>query len=234
MKKLGIIQPGKIGDVIICAPIAKHYYDKGYEIIWPLYHKIIDNFVDYIDYVHFERINYNSSEAYNKCIQLGCNNILDISFCMPGAVNHYNNYLYETRKLTFDEIKYNIANLPIETKYNLQIKRNREHENKLYESLNIKKNEYCVIHSQGSDGYIPKINSSIHKGLKVINISNTTSSVFDWIKVLENSRIIITIDSCFANLCNQLKLKQKKYFIHRPPPNPPPSITEDWIIYNEH
>ena len=41
MKKLVISQPGKLGDILITAPMAKYYYDAGYEEIhWPVF----DNF----------------------------------------------------------------------------------------------------------------------------------------------------------------------------------------------
>lgn len=43
-KKLTIILSGKIGDIIICLPIAKYYYDKGYTIYWPIYDFLISNF----------------------------------------------------------------------------------------------------------------------------------------------------------------------------------------------
>ena len=234
VKKVGIIQPGKIGDIVICLPIAKHYYDNGYKVIWPIDKKIINQFKNYINYVEFVPCSHNVLDSYNACISSGCNHIVDISFCIPGAVNNFNNYLFQTKGLKFDELKYEIAGVPIETKYNLYINRDEAKENELYKSLGLENTDYCVVHSQGSDGYKPNIDDKIYEGLKVINISNLTDSIFDWIKVLKEANIVITIDSCFANLCNQLKLKQKKYFIHRPPPNPPPSITEDWIIYNGH
>ena len=49
-RKAVLIQPGKLGDIIICAPIAKHYSEMGYEVYWPVF----DNFYDVVsrfDYV---------------------------------------------------------------------------------------------------------------------------------------------------------------------------------------
>lgn len=43
-KKAVLIQPGKLGDIIICAPIAKHYSEMGYEVYWPVF----DDFYDTI------------------------------------------------------------------------------------------------------------------------------------------------------------------------------------------
>ena len=40
-KTLGIIQSRGLGDLVIALPIAGHYHDQGYDIIWP----ILDQFV---------------------------------------------------------------------------------------------------------------------------------------------------------------------------------------------
>lgn len=50
-KKCVIIQPGKLGDIIICAPIAQYYADKGYEVYWPVF----DNFYEVVK--RFEYVN---------------------------------------------------------------------------------------------------------------------------------------------------------------------------------
>jgi len=233
LRKLGIIQPGRIGDIIICLPIAKYYFDKGYEIIWPIDKKYINHFVNHINYVRFIESPYHIQSCYNICLQSGCNNIIDLSFRLPGPVNNFNNTNFELGTLHFDELKYEIANVPLEEKYNLSITRNKDKENQLVEELKINNEKYSVIHTQGSDGYRASFDRDIFKNNLVIEISEMTESVFDWIKVLEGSESLCMIDSCFSNLCNQLKLKQKKYFVHRPPPNVPPAITSDWVIHNE-
>ena len=64
MKRIGIIQPGRIGDILICLPIAKWYYDRGHEIIWPVDSAIIKNFIGYIDYVKFIPVNFDCRDAY--------------------------------------------------------------------------------------------------------------------------------------------------------------------------
>jgi hypothetical protein len=49
-KRCAIIQPGKLGDIIICAPIAQYYADKGYEVYWPVFNEFY-NTVKRFDYV---------------------------------------------------------------------------------------------------------------------------------------------------------------------------------------
>lgn len=234
MRRLGIIQPGRLGDIIICLPIAKYYFDQGYEIIWPIDNEYIKHFKDHIDYVKFIPSQLNVSLSLSECIRSECNHIIDLSFRFPGEFSRYNSVNFSQSNYSFDELKYKIANVPFQQKYNLSFTRNKDRELKLLDSLKIKNGKYCVQHLQGSDSYRPKVSSSLTSGLQVINIEEYTDSIFDWISVLENSNKLIMIDSCFANLCNQLKLNQQKYFINRPPPNVAPRITKDWIIYNEH
>jgi UDP:flavonoid glycosyltransferase YjiC (YdhE family) len=34
-----LIQPGAFGDIITCAPIAKHFHDEGMEVHWAIHEK---------------------------------------------------------------------------------------------------------------------------------------------------------------------------------------------------
>jgi hypothetical protein len=46
VKKLVVVQPGKLGDILITVPMAKYYYDQGYtEIHWPVF----DNFISILE-----------------------------------------------------------------------------------------------------------------------------------------------------------------------------------------
>lgn len=45
-----MIQPGKLGDILICAPIAKHYSELGYEVLWPVFSNFIST-IERFDYV---------------------------------------------------------------------------------------------------------------------------------------------------------------------------------------
>jgi len=55
MKTCLIIQPGKLGDIIISAPIAKYYHDNGYNIVWPTFSnfKGIINRLPYVQHLDF-------------------------------------------------------------------------------------------------------------------------------------------------------------------------------------
>ena len=208
MKKLGIIQPGKIGDIIICLPIAKWYYDRGYEIIWPIDKTIINNFVDYVDYVKFIPIEFNCQVAHQVCFDNNCNMIIDLAFTIPMA-NNYNsqNYLAQDQ-YTFDEFKYFIANVPFEEKWNLQIKRIIEREDKLKEFLYIN-DPYVIVQEKASD-YVRKVEWT-NDDVRRVDITKAGKSVFDWIGVLEKSEQLILIESCFSNLVDQLGIQVPKH-----------------------
>lgn len=213
MKKLGIIQPGKIGDIIICLPIAKWYADRGWNVIWPVHKDIINNFIGYVDYVQFIPLNdFNCMAAHQLCFQNSCNRVIDLAFTLPGANSHNTDwYLNHNDSLSFDEMKYAIAEVPFEEKWNLQIDRNVEYENKLLEELT--KGGYPT----GSEwGYVIRQTQSsdtkkdyvwpFWKDL-TIDITDKTGSVFDWIKLLETAKGHVLIESCFSNLVDQLNIK---------------------------
>jgi hypothetical protein len=202
MKKLGIIQPGKIGDVIICLPIAKYYYNQGYEIIWPIYSQIINNFIEYVDYVKFVPINrLNCLESYQVCYK-NCNTILDLSFNIPGSSSLNTHYFTNMNtEFSFDELKYQIANVPFKEKWNLEILRDRKKEDNLFDKL-VTFESYDLIQEQSSDRFI-KIDNN-NSVVKIIPIEGY--SVFDWLKIVERANKHILIASSFLNLIDQLKI----------------------------
>ena len=63
-KTIGIIQPGKLGDLIICLPIAKYYHDQGYEVHWPVFSNFAPMMTEVVDYVKYIPV---SNDVY-KCV----------------------------------------------------------------------------------------------------------------------------------------------------------------------
>jgi ADP-heptose:LPS heptosyltransferase len=213
-KKLGIILPGKIGDIIICLPIAKHYYDHGYDIYWPIYNELINNFNDYINYVKFiptyspDRI----TESFNLIKQHNCE-VLDLSFTSPGSWHNENTKHYLSQKeRSFDEFRYFLANVDFQKKWTLSIERKFEREEALYYNL-VKKSRFCLIQKHSSDSKIEKdIDVSNYEG-QIIEINPYSQSVFDWIGIIEKAERILLIESCFTNLIEQLKIKNNKQIL---------------------
>lgn len=217
MKKLGIIQPGKIGDIIICLPIAKWYHDRGWTVIWPVDRNIIDNFLGYVDYVTFFPIDFNCLVASQFCYKQFCNKIIDLSFTIPGANEHNSSwYLKENDEMSFDQLKYHIAEVPFEEKYNLVITRNHDNEHDIYEQIWAGKTFILTQLSSSDQSVAESFLNKFDKGDNVfIPITNLTKSVFDWLTVIELSNGVILIESCFTNLIDQLNITdlRNKYLI---------------------
>lgn len=207
MRKLGIIQPGRIGDIIICLPIAKWFSDNGYEVIWPVEKDMIKNFEGYVNYVKFIPIEFDCRIAHQVCFNNFCNKVIDLSFTIPGANNdNSNNYLTQD-SYSFDEFKYFLADVPFEEKWKLTINRNKEREDYVKNKVEAF-GDYVVIQEKASDSkrHVKWENPNV----KRIDVTPITDSVFDWIGVFENAKQHIFIESCLSNLVDQLNIHVEK------------------------
>lgn len=239
LKRLGIVQPGKIGDIIICLPIAKYYFDRGYDIIWPIHVSYIQHFSsEYINYVNFIPIPiFDCKYAKDVCnSQYSCNNIIDLTITLPNGNSHNTDFFLKQHKLFeannhcifFDEIKYNIANVPFSEKWNLVYSINKDNEKTLEEKIRIADNtEYIITHWEGSDCR-RQIQLENTKNKSIIEIKPLSKSVFDWTNILRKASALVLIDSCFANLVEQLNLPQRKIFLARSSPRP--TLKNKWQI----
>ena len=122
------------------------------------------------------------------------------------------------KHLKFDEYKYATAQVPFENKWNLNIRRNPRREGEFYHSIVKqlgKKNVVC--HLEGSDMKINSSNFNFNPDeYNMIDVvGGKTDNIFDWLRVFENADIIITLDSLFANLVEQLQFTNNKFFIKR-------------------
>lgn len=207
MRKLGIIQPGRIGDIVICLPIAKWYHDKGYEVIWPIEKDMIKHFIGYIDYVTFIPIEFDCRLAHQVCFNNFCSKVIDLAFTVPNA-NGMNSHNYLTQdSYSFDEFKYFLADVPFEEKWKLQITRNIEKEEKLKNDVGAF-GDYVVIQEKASDSqrHVKWENPDV----KRIDVTPISDSIFDWLGVFENAKQHIFIESCLSNLVDQLNIPVEK------------------------
>jgi hypothetical protein len=230
-KRLGIILPGKIGDIIICLPIAKYYHDMGCEIYWPIYSSIIDNFTQNIDYVNFlplNMVNFNPIvDSENLLKNLKCE-ILDLAFTSPGSFDRKNSHNFVNQnELSFDQFRYKLANVPFENKWTLKFNRNHDREQDLYKKLVTQ--EYCLTHLDGSDER-SNVKITNQKDHEIIEIKPISKSIFDWTYTIENAKVLVMFDSCFANLIEQINIPNRKFFIKRSEPIRTPILKNEWII----
>lgn len=130
----------------------------------------------------------------------------------------------------FDEFKYHLANVPFEQKWNLKIRRNYQREQELFNRLVRGQRPLIVTHLAGSDiRYAPESLGLDTVNNEVINITDDiTTNIFDWLTILEKANTIITLDSVFCNLIEQLNFKNNKQFIRRSGIHMTPVLKNNW------
>ena len=89
MKTIGIIQPGRLGDLIICLPIANYYNSKGYYVYWPIFKQFLEMFKEAAPHINFIPVTDNVwncvSEAFNALKEANVTKILDLAATFPGS-----------------------------------------------------------------------------------------------------------------------------------------------------
>ena len=120
--RLLIDQPGKTGDVLLCLPIAKHY-SYNYDVEWMIPEKYHGLF-KYVDYV--KPITRRMGK-YDK--------VVDMSFGLSrGRVQMW--WLRNREKYdSFVTAKYELAEVDINERWNLQYKRDERKEQELFEKV---------------------------------------------------------------------------------------------------
>ena len=213
---LGIIQPGKLGDLIIVLPAAKYLHDKGYTVHWPVYEQFADMFNEVVDYVNFIPVTNNVykcvEESYKKLHELNVTNIKDIAATFPGSTST-DEYveLGDGKVQPFDVFKYDKLGVPIDEKWNITVNRNHKEEDKLYNKLvhNEKYAVVCMRHSRG------ELNVKFDKSDgQVVHITDEYN-IFYWLKILENAHTIALVESSMSNLVEQFSFDCKKILFRK-------------------
>jgi len=235
-KVLGIIQPGRIGDIIVVLPIAKWYYDLGFKILWPVCFEFFPLF-DYVNYVKPIEIVGSISKSYRSSIEIlkgkRVDSIIDLGI---GFGRKEKDWI--DSGLHFNEWKYKEANVPMKERFNLQITRDFKKEVALLEYnkelYKLNGSSFSVIHDSGTKGPF-KFGGN---GVRIKPIGNFT--VFDWIGIIEKAHHLYCVDSCIANLADQMGLcvdrRSVWFWQDIPDPDPVrralgfPKLSKDWVV----
>lgn len=228
--KIGIIQPGRLGDILICLPIAKFYHDQGHEVHWPIFHNYFEMLVEAVDYVHFTpTTNDVYACVFEARINLAdCDKLIDLAATFPGStvteryVAEGDGFGWEK----FDEFKYKMADVPFKEKWNLQYKRDLKAEDEVFK-LYVKEEKYDVYSLTHSRG---KVNKTIESKHQLIEL-NENHSIFHWRKVFENAQSICLVDSAISNFVEQINTGNKKILIQKK--DQPIATYKNWKIINE-
>jgi hypothetical protein len=202
--KLLINQPGRVGDIIICLPIAHWYFLKNYDVYWLCpkeYHSIFRN----INYV----IPLESTDL--SCFQ----KIIDLSFgLIQGTPLHGMWMSSRPTWQSFVSLKYHLAGVPISCRWALfEWTRCVERERALFEKvMSTHDVSYAVVHDTTWDCSVT-IDTPLSK-VKFEQIDDF--NVFDWYAVLLEAQEIHCIDSSLCNFVDVLPAlhsKRKYYYL---------------------
>lgn len=228
--KLGLIQSRGIGDIIIALPIAKWYHDRGVEVYWPIDSRFLSSFSSAVDYVRFIPFPFkpdiegflNAPKRLLKAVR--CDKVVCLYSFLSNVPSIYPAFF---ATLKFDEYKYAAAGVPFAEKWNLSIRRNAAREQALFDRT-VRNERYVVIHRQGSDAQSQVSVPARFADHQVIEIDERTDCIFDWLLILERARFLMLLDSCFANLVEQLGFANEKVFILRSQIQFTPVLRSNW------
>lgn len=215
MKKLLLIQPGAYGDIFLCAPIAKWYFDKGYQVDWPVAKRFLST-LSYFDYVN--PIELSEEILHSDWLRSDVMKIIPMIDSYDKVLNLADRGPHSTIQMfteNFEQCKYRIAEVPFDEKHNLKWTRNLDKENALFTKLNIT-SPYAVVHnvdSKGGQASIPLIHCPV---VQVKEIQGY--SILDWYSVFLNAQEIYCVESSVQQFIDGFikSLSSKNYLLKRP------------------
>lgn len=238
-KRLGIIQSRGLGDIVIALPIARHYHNEGYEIHWPIDQQFVSSVSAVVNWVNWIPLEVDAKGRYfydvplERLRNLKCDEIIPLYQALSG---HPEMSARPEFQITgFDQIKYHIAQVPFLKKWTLaeSITRDPEREQALYDQVvNKEGTPYVVVHTQGSNYQADIKPEWIPEGWQVIEVTELTDSIFDWLKVIEGAEALIAVDSVVANLVDQLGITETVdcYWIARSHIHLTPVLGGSWTV----
>lgn len=214
MKKALIVQPGAFGDIIVCAPIAKYYHSRGYEVFWPAREKF-RSVIDPLDYVNF--IKLSEDVLHSDWLRSDVMKIIPSFNSYDLVLNLADRGPHKTAEMpneNFEECKYRLSNVPFLEKNRLVWRRDIKKEDFIYNTYVISK-EYAFVHNTSSHEEIVKIP---HTKLPIVKCEAPDGyNIYDWYKVAINaSEIYCTESSIWAfldGICD--KLTPDRYLLSR-------------------
>jgi len=245
-ERIGLIQTRAIGDIIIALPIADYFIDRGDEVYWPIDGAYLRSFQEVKPEIHFISVEPRGEIMYQTPLaqlrQLRCDRIISLYNALADCaiVNQEGRTIFRQKAVVdpgplaghmkFDEYKYAAAGVPFAKKWDLRLSRNMPREMELHERLSITR-PYICRHVRGSNFCADfEIPADWQRDFQIIDITELTDSPFDWIYTLEHASKLLLIDSCFANLVEQLNLPVEKYLALRNPVTYTPVMRNQWTF----
>jgi hypothetical protein len=237
----GIIQSRGIGDIIIALPIAYHYYLRDELIVWPICEEFLPIFKHAVPWVNWVPIEADKAGRFFLETPLQVFRDWGVDQSEALYLYQYLNTVPEQTDpemfniLKFDQYKYAVAGVPFRDKWNLGkcITRDSGRELELKQRLDLPR-RYAVCHLNGSSARVglDLVRGFMDPAVHLVDVDlHRTESIFDWITVLEEAEAVVCIDSCFANMIDQLCIDRPDlYWIRRSAWDLTPVLGSNWTI----
>ncbi len=234
-KKLGLIQTRGLGDIHIAIPIAFFYYKKNWEIYWPILNKWVQQMEHYFPWINWIPVNEEKEFFYEipktKLREIKVDKIIPL-YSFLASNPEFSDVPYY-KFTSFDQFKYIKAEVPFNYKWKLSecFKRDEDRENDIYKKF-VKKKNYIVTHLNASDHIANFDHSVLPIDHQIIPIT-AEGYVLDWLKTIENAKIIIMTNSVMSNIVDQLSIGIKKYYLPRGNIWFSPVLNDHWIFLKD-
>lgn len=238
MKKILILQPGGLGDIIFVMAIAQQYVKDGYVVDFPLYNTHLENpslqkYFPEVNLISMDNFTLTKFEHYNqKKYALAIDLYEDDTYL---TIPVGGSPLRSKQATQHMKNKYDFLNLKLDLWRDIKIKRDFSSEKKLMKKLGIESgSEYNLINENHHHRF-NKINIPVNPNENNIYMSKMDGfSLFDWIGVMVNAKSIHTVGSSIVFL---LELYDMSNDIHIYRRADKPHSTYDYLLkkpYNYH
>lgn len=239
--KRGIIQSRGLGDILIALPIARAYYERGEEIVWPICEEFYSSVKDSVTWVTWVPMKADDRGEFFLAQPLKIFKYHDVDPNQALYLYHYLNTVPELTDpelfniLKFDQYKYWKSGVPFRQKWTLDrcITRDPAAELSLRSTLGIKPGDrYAVVSMKGSNFQAAVPQGFFDPSVRLISVDdNLTDSIFDWLGVIESAEAAVCVDSAVANMIDQLCIEGPKlYWIRRSSWDLTPVLGSQWTI----
>jgi len=226
-----IYQPLGIGDVFFCQGIGQHFVNKGYKVIWPLASHVM-YLKDYINSPGVEFVDVKS-EFYKKDIYQ--KQYDDPWNLYPMIIEEdfiflpLSNAQFRVKDSSLMYSKYELLELDFNIwRDNFNFIRNTERENNLYYNiLGLKDDEQYVFLNKkfGTPPHYHEAPFNVDTDNKIVEMQFIPGdNLFDWLKVIENASMIVTVDTSYQYLMEKMdNFKATDFYCY------PRNGKEEWI-----
>lgn len=194
-----------LGDVLFLIPMARHYLEQGYQVLWPLdrtYADIQRHFPD-IRFISRETcgIDLNRRDAFNS----------KLGYVLPLRWAEW------VLKLPFKECmpaKYKLMGLPVEMWRKLTWRRNLEKEQQLRNYLGANGEYNLINHRFRADrtGWVPL---KVNNGLRNIELTAIPGyTLLDWTGIIQSAATIHTVSTSILYMLEVLDLQATEVAIY--------------------